>query len=151
MNNPKIFLGGTPTDIDVRNLMTRWPELSMRAGDKMSHAEIEDVIKISRKTQRYITITGRWRRIVEKMTNKIIGSDRGTGFKVLNESEKLSLGKQKTIESRRRSGRAMSVINMTDRRLLSEAEQAACDHLKLVNGNILACSQLRIGVDLPKI
>lgn len=147
----KIFNGGIPTDIDVRNLMNRWPEASMRSGDKFSHDEIESVLKVGKGSLRYATITNRWRKIVEKTTGKIIGSDRGFGFKVLSDSEKVSLGKQKTIESRRRASRALFVIGTADRKNLSEAEKATCDHLNLINGKIVACSQLRIGVVLPEI
>ena len=147
----KIFNGGTPTDIDVRNLMGRWPEASMRSGDKFSHDEIESVLKVGKNSLRYATITNRWRKIVEKTTGKIIGSDRGFGFKVLSDSEKVSLGKQKTIESRRRASRALFVIGTADRKNLSEAEKATCDHLNLINGKTVAFSQLRIGVALPEI
>lgn len=146
-----VFLGGIPTEIDINIIMQMWPENEMKLGDKISYQDIETIIDQTRDTKRFRTVTSRWRRKVEALTGKVIGVDAGIGFKVLTEKEKLELGRQKLIESSRRAKRATTVLSITNRKELSEQDQASLDHAARVAANVVLQSQVRIGCELPQI
>ena len=141
--NTKLFFGGIPTDIDVKRLRESWPENDMKPGDKFSYTAIETVLNESRQSNRFRTITNRWRRVVEHATGTIIGPDNGEGLKVLSETEKLELSRSKLRTSARMGRRSLTVLARTDRRALSEADQAAYDHQQKVSANTIAAANLR--------
>lgn len=151
MGNSKVFFGGVPTSIDIRKLQEQWPETEMKAGDTFPYEEIEIVISEGRSTNRFKTITNRWRNIVERNTGKRINPDGLNGFKVLTESEKLAAieGKRRSIEKQGR--RNLVRAGFVERKSLNNDERRRLDHVVLNEKNALAVKQLRQPLELPEM
>ena len=91
MANEKLYFGGIPTDIDVRALREAFPESGLKVGQLIPYAAVEAIVKTPKDSCRFKTITGRWRRLVERDSEIILGAEKGQGFRVLDNSEKLEL------------------------------------------------------------
>lgn len=141
---PKLFFGGVPTEADVKKLRERWGETEMNPGDVFLYEDIEKILQVSRKSSRFQTVTSRWRYVVMKATDIVIGPiGDGTGLKVLSESGKFALICSRLREAARKGRVAYVISTKTDRKQLSEEERKGLDHAQKVCGAILASAQLR--------
>ena len=86
----KMFFGGMPTGPDVRKLITAFGKPT--PGTEMTHEEIEEVLSISRKENRYFAVTGAWRKQLLKDDGIDIGAVAGIGFRSLLDGERVSNG-----------------------------------------------------------
>lgn len=151
MQKKDVFFCGIPTDSEIKKLSEMWPESEMKQGDKYTYEDVEIIIGCGKKSSRFFVVTTRWRKIVEEKTGHVIGVDKGEGFKILTESEKLELSRQKLKESGRRARRSIKVLSITNRKQLSESEKADYDHQQLVGAKVVASAQLRRKVGLPAV
>lgn len=124
----QVFKGGVPTEPDVRLLLDKYgvPE----EGTVMSYSEIELLLKIARRTPRWVAVTNRWRRHLLRHHNLVVGPINGQAFKVLSPAERISVGKTKINSGMRQVKRGYIVVEQTDRTRLSSEMAAEQDHLK---------------------
>lgn len=101
----KLFLGGIPTDIDVRKLIDAFgkPEI----GAEVTHEQIEEVLGIGRDTNRYRGVTLAWRKKLERDHNIRMGSAAGVGYRSLSPSERISAAIVGTQQGARKQLRAI--------------------------------------------
>lgn len=147
----KLYFGGIPTDLDVKKLQEHWPENEMKPGDTYEYEEISGLLDVPVKSNRFRTITNRWRRVVEHAVGIIIGPSDGKCLKVLTESEKLGLSRSKLRTSSKLGRRSMTILARTDRKALSDAERAAYDHQKETSAKVISAAQLRKSIDMPAL
>lgn len=147
MANGKLFFGGLPTDPEIKRLMDAFPESEMKVGDKFSYDRVSEVISAPYGSNRFRTITNRWRNIVEKRCGLFIGIPpdmAGEGFRVLSEQEKLELACRKhgTVVTGIR--RTSILIASTDRSALaSDEDKKFYDLLHGRNAAMIASAQIR--------
>jgi hypothetical protein len=123
-----MFFNGIPTGTDVRRLRAAFPDETLKPGTIIPHSEVATVINTPVGSPRYLTITNIWRKIVESETDKIIGVERGQGFKVLSEGEKVFLSGNKLRSSGRMARRAFVIAGRVDLKQLSDQERVEYDH-----------------------
>lgn len=82
MNKTGLFLGGVPTESEVKKLIEAYA--SLRPGDEVTHEEIAKTIGVDRESHRYTTVTNAWRKQMLKLHNVDMCSIRGVGFRVLD-------------------------------------------------------------------
>lgn len=78
-----VFLGGLPTRLEVDELMHRVP---IEVGTRVSHADVAEIIGVPPKTNRFRTVTGKWRERIEK-DHRIRISSEGGVFTMLTADE----------------------------------------------------------------
>jgi hypothetical protein len=83
------FFGGVPTDPDIKRLRDHFPDSQMQEGAQFPYADVEEVLGVDRKSNRFRTVTTRWRKIVEDESGFIIGADPDAeAYKGLDRSRK---------------------------------------------------------------
>jgi len=138
---PQTFLGGLPTDIDVRTIRDAFPEEEL-AGEIADKQVIADLIKCDVRSFRFRTVTHRWRSIVERETGKIIGLRNGV-FHVLEDDQKVDLACGKQRSAMRSVRRSVRVIGLTDRRALTDEDQTRVDHAARVAASLMQAASLK--------
>ncbi len=147
----KLFFGGVPTDPEVNMLRERYPVADMSPGRVIPYNEVADLIGCPRDDRRFTTITNRWRRLVENETQTVvIGTLRGVGFKVLDNTGKIDLGQTKLVTAVR-SARRSYKLTATVRGQLSEEDKERLIQLQRRSGALLATAQIKSNVELPKL
>lgn len=146
-----MYFGGIPTEIDIKKLREAWPETKMKIGDKFTYSAIENLLGIKKESNRFKTITTRWRKIIEKQVGIILGPYEGIGFKVLSEHEKLELSGTKLRIAVNSTRKSMTILALTDRNQLTDKEKADYDHRQIANSKIMAAAQIKRKPILPEI
>lgn len=139
-----VFLGGVPTDVEVRDLRSRWPESEMKPGDVIPYEVVEEMIGAKRHTSRWASVTGRWRKIVERETpHLVVGTERGVGFKVLSAAEKLDLSETKLDTAARAVRRSYKVAARVEVKELDDDERARLSLAQHRGAAILRVKQMQ--------
>lgn len=86
----KMFLGGMPTEFDVKKLLEAFP--SIKEGDTFEHGNVEQIIGVTRNSSRYKSITQAWRKNLLRNENKQVDAIPGFGFKCMSPDERISGG-----------------------------------------------------------
>lgn len=152
MSNEKLFFGGLPTEYDVNALREHYSETQMKPGTIMPYKEVERIIDCEKGSCRFQTVTNRWRRLVEKESGFIIGTERGVGFKVLKENQKVDLGFSKLRSAVRSSRRAYVVAGSVNVAKLSTDDRNRLTFVqKKASAVICAAQQKGKEAELPKL
>lgn len=151
LENKKVFMGGVPTDIEIRRLREKYPETDLAEGQIITHEEIESIIQERRDSYRYKTVTLRWRKLVEHLSGKILGPVLGVGLKVLNDGEKVTLSSSKLKSAGRLSRRSYNVLSLVDTKALNKQELVEYDHSLKNSASIMMISKLKSKTILPAI
>jgi hypothetical protein len=145
------FFGGLPTGMDVKRLRERWPDAKMQPGDRMLYSDVEEIIGAKYRSTRFKSVTDQWRKVVERESNIIIGTEAATAFVVLNESEKLDMSGQKLRMAGRAARRSWVVGSRIDRKQLSCEEARRLDHNVSVTAKIISSTQIRKPQIIPEM
>lgn len=144
MSKSQVFFGGVPTDPDIQALRARWPESGLSVGMVIPFDEIEALLRMRRSDCRFKTVTNRWRKVIENGTGTIIlGSERGIGFRVLSNSQKLDLGNQKFASAVKSSRRAFEITGRVDVKTATDEEKDRASFLQRRAAAVLGVSQIR--------
>lgn len=125
-----LHIGGLTTDPQIRRLSERYADIASRRGTVIPHEEIEALIEAERGSNRYKTITNRWRRRVERETGIVIagtGEAVGVGFRVLTDDEQVGFGVSQRVSAGRRIRRWHSVVSNVNTDRLSPAMRTVRD------------------------
>lgn len=122
-----LFLGGIPTDPDVKRIREALGE--MNEGEEIPHTRIEELIGKKASSSRYRTVTARWRKTVLRELNVEIGAVPGMGFRVLSGSERIEHNHAKFRSASRQQGRAVRRIGMIPDAVLSDQDRHRRDRI----------------------
>lgn len=86
----KMFFGGQPTAYEVRKLEEAFPAL--KEEDEVTHDQIEAVIKVTRRTNRYRNVVSAWRKKTLREKNIDLGSVHAVGYRCLLPPERVGAG-----------------------------------------------------------
>ena len=145
----RVFYGGIPTDIDIQKLRDRWPETELRAGETITHEEIQETLGVDVGANRFRTVLIRWRNIIERSTGKRLAYQESGTLKVLTETEKLTAIEHKRHSLIRQGRRNLVRAARVERSHLNEDEKRRLDHVTLVERNSIAAAQLRKQIEMP--
>ena len=153
MRKDVMFFGGIPTEIEVKQLREAYPDESLITGKVIPYSEIEEIINVSRSENRWRTITGRWRRIIEKEMGIILAPDpEGTlSFKVYLDGEKVVLSRKKIHTAGRYARRSYMVASKVNTKELTSQEKVQYDHYIQQSVAILNTAKLKSQTKLPEI
>ena len=144
-----VFFGGVPTEIEVNILRTKYPTPTV--GDSWSYEEISQAIEVPVGTNRFKTVTTAWRRSVERENGIVIATDRQGNFKVLDDSGKAGMSKDKLLSAGRMARRSRKVAGLVDPTQLSDEQRKEFDHVTKVSATILQATRLKSKAALPEL
>lgn len=148
----KLFAGGVPTEPEVRALREAFPEGEMKPGQVIPYEEVERVINTRRDDNRFRSVTTRWRKVVERETGDVVlGSEPNVGFKVLDNTAKISLGHSKLTTAVRSSRRAYVLTARVSPKELSEEEKTRWLALQRRSAAMIATAQIKSTAPLPTL
>ena len=151
MKKKDLYFGGVPMEPDVRKLREQYPEGRMKPGQVMSYDEVEAVLKVPKDSGRFYGVTNKWRKIVEEETGIILGVERGEGFKVLAEGEKVDLSGNKLRMAARAARRSYLIASRVDIKKLTDDDKARLDHYIVNSSKTLAAMQIKSTKLLPDL
>jgi hypothetical protein len=124
------FVNGRPTKPDVDRLMAAFGQRK-RDGSVLKHEEVESVIHEERRSSRYRTVVGAWRkRMVEESGVLIDGrKTRGEGYRFLTAGEMVVYGISEVSQATRKIGRGARAVGLAPDEELTAAERMKRDHV----------------------
>jgi len=138
-----------PTAPDVRRLVDAYGVPTI--GTLYTHDEIEGVIKESRTSSRYRTVTLAWRRQIEREHDIILGAEPGQGFVALRPEERIDYSGRKLKTGVRAVRRAGRVVSTTDTSKLTREQVERADHVRRVAGAVTAAARIEAGKHQPRL
>jgi hypothetical protein len=143
-----VFFGGIPTGPDIRLLREMYPDSEL-GETVIPYQKVAEILRCDRNSNRFKTITNRWRKLVEVESGKVLGVKKGEGFVVLNDREKLDLSWQKLRTAARCANRSRVVASRVSISNLSSEDRARLEHNSKVSSGILAVAQIKSNQPLP--
>lgn len=119
------IVNGVPTKFDVDKLDKRWPEL--KPHDRISYAELEQVLEIDRSNQRWYTVMGAWRKRL-RSRNIHLKTIRGEGYEVADGATRLNEVASWYGQARRRYRRGLHLAATTADDGLTDHQRRVKDH-----------------------
>jgi hypothetical protein len=151
MANGQPFFGGIPTDIDVRRMRDAFPKDTLKEGKLITYEEIENVIGSKRKEFRFKTVTNRWRKLVEKECEIVIGCVPSKGLIVNDDHEKVDLMGTKLRSAARACKRSLVVSSRIETKNLTAEEKKEFTHRGACAGAMIASARIRGQKALPSL
>lgn len=139
----KAFLGGVPTDVDIKRIQESYPGHQLVPGTIIPYHEIESLLQEKRWSNRFKGVTNRWRKMVEEETGHVIGTTPGEGFKVLEDAEKVDMSGSKLRSAARYAKRSYTVASRVIASNLSEEDRYRLDFNITKSSKVIAASQIR--------
>lgn len=147
-----IYRGGVPTDPEIRTLREAYPEKDMQPGTVIPYADVEALIGVERGENRWLSITTRWRKMVERETGRVVlGVEPGVGFRVLDAVQKIDLGFSKMAAAVRNSRRAYVLTSRVEVAGLPSEEKDRLLTLQKRSGALIATAQIKSTAELPTL
>jgi len=146
-----MYFGGIPAEPDVRKIREIYPETGLKIGQIIPYEDVGGIIKQGLDSSRFRSVTTKWRKIVEEETNIIIGVERGIGFRVLAEGEKVDLAGNKLRSAGRAARRSWMIASRVEASMLSDEEKARLEHYVFNNSKIISALQIKTNKALPEL
>lgn len=124
-NTTGIYLGGIPTEPDLKKLMDKFgnaPE-----GATIAHDDIASAINTEYGSQRYRTIVNKFTDRMFRERNIVLMSHKGHGYLVANNRDRVIVGGKKFKTGRRFLIKAGDIVGMTDVTGLDKVELSQVD------------------------
>jgi len=145
----KLFLGGVPTAPDVKKLRTAFPEIA--EGTDFTHEQIEAVIGLSPKSNRYRCVTLAWRKEMLNSHNIEIAAIPTIGFRALTGVERLDTNIKGFKQGTRKQGKSIRRVTMVRAETLTQIEQSKQLHVMRLGAAVLSqASAMMKEIEPPK-
>ena len=136
--------GGLTTDPEIRKLKERWPKSSLAEGVIVTYSDVESVIGAEWGSNRYNTITERWRKMLRNEHG--IHLDPfvfGASYKVLDAHEKFVKQCRKMQEANRKERFSLRTYRDIDLNKLTPEERKQADFVAAKSAKRLAIGQMK--------
>ena len=118
---------GRTTAPDRDALKARFQDL--QPGDMINYTDIEETINEDRKSNRYRSVVGQWRKSLEREFNLLLEAENNVGYRVLDNSGRIRNASHTMHNGFKRINKAYSIARKTDEDGLTITEIRAKDHL----------------------
>lgn len=126
----KLFLGGIPTQGDVKLLMEAFP--SIEPGQLIGYERVAEVIKVEHGTGRFRTVTAAWRRALTRTQNFVLEAVPGQGFRRMPEVERSQKDRTGWRQDQSRAARRVRDLARVDTRDFDDRDRKSHDHARRV-------------------
>lgn len=122
-----LFLGGVPTEPDVRRLSEAFPML--KSGDEVHHEDVAKAIGVEPATGRYKSVTSAWRKHLLKVNNLRLSSIPGVGFRVLDGMDRITDDIKRYGRGAKQIRKAADDVRRVEIGKLPQNEQRTAEHV----------------------
>ena len=153
-----IYLGGMPTEPEVKILMEKFGEVA--PGEVIDYQAIESAISVSYRSKRFVTVTKAFRARMLREKNVELKPLTGVGLQRLQEAERVSVGVMGVAKGARAIGRSGRRLMRVEAARLSEIDLKRRDHaIRLADATVgtlrdglkqIAASALQPAASLPR-
>ena len=150
MANDRVFLGGVPTEPDVRLIRETFPDADLTPGVAIPYEDIEHLLGVRRDQPRFRTVTTKWRVVFEHATGRVISAENAK-FAVLTSPEMLSFTEKKLCSAVRQSRRGYVVSGRIHRRKLSDEQKIRHDNMQKRHAAVITAAQIKSTALLPTL
>jgi len=134
MKRSDLFLGGVPTEPDVRKLVEIYGV--PKVGDEFPYQQIADALGVPIKSYRFRTVTWAWRKLLDRQHNLIVGAVQARGFVVLDNQQRVTFSAVRFKRGLKAVRRGSCVASRTDTAGLTPEERRSRDHI-VATGSML--------------
>lgn len=134
MKPSDLFLGGVPTEPDVKKLIEVFGV--PKVGDELTYEQVAEVIGAPIRSYRFRTVTWAWRKLLDRQHNLIVGAVQARGFVVLDNQSRVRFSAGRFKRGLRSVRRASDVASRTDLGGLTPEERRSRDHI-VATGSML--------------
>ena len=149
-----IFRGGVPYGPDIKRLTDTFPISNLEEGLIITHQELQAVIGLQSKSQRYYAVVDVWRHRMRGDYGINIVWQMGDGVKVLNPAEMLTFAEKRTKQKFRQTGKALQLFDYVEAARLDDTGKKRLDHMQVVRvktSQALKESARELSIDLAPI
>lgn len=147
-----LYFKGLPTDMDIRKLREKYPITELTRGKVITYAEIEKLLELEWNSNRFKTVTNRWRRLIEKESGLYLDPNiPGVSFKVLTHQEQVVKMRKKQKTGNRCYRNVVKIGKNTSPDELSEEDKKELRFNMMKAAKMTAISQLRSPALLPEM
>jgi len=143
------YFGGVPTAPDIRRIRQHYPDADLKPGQLIDYEKLAEIIGVKLGDPRFRTVTTAWRKAVERDSNKIISTDRGIAFRVIDEDEKVAESGRHTKSAAKKLRRGLNVLGTVKIAELSKEARKSFDFNTLRIGKMLSFTRMRSVTQLP--
>jgi len=128
----------------------KYPDSGLTQGTAITYDDIAKITGCKIRSNRWKTITNRWRRLVQNDSHIIIGC-RNQCFVVLDDVEKTTLSCDMLNQAVRKTKKSVKVACLVDRKALTEDDKKRLDTVTNRQRSLLAASQIKGKLELPEM
>lgn len=122
-----LFLGGIPTEPDVKRLRDKYHALTV--DQIIPYADLEASIGSKKGTARFGSVVGAWRKWLFGQHNIILDAIKNTGFKVANPESRIIGCGDRYKRGLKQISKSGNIAAQTDSATLSDEQKRLRDHL----------------------
>lgn len=151
MKLPQV-VNGIPYGPDIRKLEEAYP--NPEEDQVFTHKELEALLRIEQKSQRYYGVINSWRRRLRNERNIDSEWVHGVGVKILNPADRLKVSEGNIKQGIRHTGRAFRRLAITPRERLDAVGQQRYDHQLQVGAKLTAAmndAKKELAIDLAPV
>jgi hypothetical protein len=127
MGKHGLFLGGIPTEPDVRRLLAAFP--GIKADDEIAHADVAKAIAVEVGSARYRSVTASWRKHLLKVNNLRLSTVPGVGFRVIDGMDRIADDIKRYGRGAKQIRKAADDVRSVEIGKLPEAQQRVAEHV----------------------
>lgn len=138
-----LYFGGIPTEPDLKKIKEHYPDSSLQKGQIIFYEDIERILGVAKNTNRFRAVTNTWRKQVNEAIGQRIGTEKGVGFKILTEPEKVNVSESKlrtAVKMARDSFIRSSEVDVTE---LTEEQKYTVENVHQKSGKLIATAQIK--------
>lgn len=149
---PPQLVNGIPYGPDIRKLEEVYP--NPEEDQILNHKDLEALLQLGQKTQRYYGVINAWRRRLRNDRNIDSEWVHGVGLKFLNPADRLKESERNIKQGIRHTGRGVRRLAITPRDRLDTIGQARYDHALLVASKLTQAgrdAKRELAIDLAPV
>lgn len=113
---------GRTYSVDIRSIMKKFPVSQLKEGKLISHEQLEEILGINRNSNRYKGIVFAWKNKMLNEYNRLLGSVRGEGYKLLDPHDRVSYSFRLQVSGIKKLEKCYNCAKTTDTSRLDEED-----------------------------
>ena len=142
MGSNNLHFGGVPFDPDIKKIRESYPDSDLTVGQVIPYESVERILGVKKDSSRFRGVTTSWRKRVNEEAGVRVEVEKGVGFKVLDEEEKVDYSYSRLKQAFRKMKDSFRRASEVDRSQISEDSCKKVDQVETTAGKALAYSQL---------
>lgn len=146
-----VYRRGVPLDPDVRKIREAYPDSSLHEGQIITYAKISELIREPKESNRFKSVVSKWLSDVFEESGITLKAVPNTGYKVLDDCEKVDFSHNKLKSAVRSATKSFKVAHTVDTNKLTDEKKKLYDFDINKSAKIVALNQIKSRAQLPSL